>query len=291
MFITAVFGIQPLIAEQPTVESLERRIKVLEEKMAALDAQVSEARNKEDKSLSPDSVARGEIIVNVSEDGHIRVEGQELDDDAFTKILKSVATKFPNQPVRIRGDLTTKYQNIVHVIDLCQSAGISNISFATAKKKAEQAGAGHSNTDSAVQATSPVDLSGATSENALDKNVGKWVTFTGKWQNTKEGGLSNGHVSISPTGGSAYIVGSTGTLTGYLTRIIVPVRHSQLSDKARQYPPPGKYYYIDKDPPARNSADPTKAEPAGAGQPATKPADKAPVKDQPSPPTPRVVPR
>jgi hypothetical protein len=32
-------------------------------------------------------------------------------------------------------------------------------------------------------------------------------------------------------------------------------------------------------------------EPAGAGQPATQPADKAPAKDQPSPPTSKVSPR
>lgn len=74
---------------------------------------------------------KGEIIINILEDGVIRVEGSTVDLTQLHEKLAAIAQQFENQPVRIRGDGKVAYQRIVEVIDTCQKAGIWNISFAT----------------------------------------------------------------------------------------------------------------------------------------------------------------
>ena len=74
---------------------------------------------------------KGEIIINVLQDGVIRVEGVTVDLGQLHDKLAAIARHFENQPVRIRGDGEVAYQRIVEVIDTCQKAGIWNISFAT----------------------------------------------------------------------------------------------------------------------------------------------------------------
>ena len=139
IFITALLGIQPAVAEEPTVETLIQKIEILEQRVATLSAQVAASRRKEQAVAAPDSVTRGEIILNVLVDGRFQVEDKTMDDEELARRLKAVAAQYPNQPVRIRGDMNTKYQNIVHVIDLCQKSGIWNISFASAKLSDDQA--------------------------------------------------------------------------------------------------------------------------------------------------------
>lgn len=74
---------------------------------------------------------RGEIIINILNDGTIRVEGLTVDLPQLNEKLSAIAKQYQNQPVRIRGDGGVPYQRIVEVIDTCQKAGIWNISFAT----------------------------------------------------------------------------------------------------------------------------------------------------------------
>ena len=74
---------------------------------------------------------RGEIIINVLENGTIRVEGLAVDRQQLLDKLSAIARLYENQPVRIRGDGNVAYQRIVEVIDICQKAGVWNISFAT----------------------------------------------------------------------------------------------------------------------------------------------------------------
>ena len=80
----------------------------------------------------------GEIIINILEDGSIKVEGVVVDLPQLHDKLKAIAVNFENQPVRIRGDGQVLYQRIVEVIDTCQKAGIWNISFATQRPKAQE---------------------------------------------------------------------------------------------------------------------------------------------------------
>lgn len=79
----------------------------------------------------------GEIIVNVRADGTVSVWGQQKTHAQLSETLREIATQHKNQPVRLRGDATTEFQEIVKVMDVCQRAGIWNISFATQKAPAE----------------------------------------------------------------------------------------------------------------------------------------------------------
>ena len=126
-----------MFAEEPTIESLSRRIEVLEQKVATLSAQVAASGHKGQTAAAPDSVTRGEIVLSVLADGQFRVEGKMMDDAEIARRFKAIATQYPDQAVRIRGDTNTKYQNVVRAIDLCQKAGIWNISFATVKPNDE----------------------------------------------------------------------------------------------------------------------------------------------------------
>jgi biopolymer transport protein ExbD len=73
----------------------------------------------------------GEIIVNIDKTGVTIVNGRTLADDALDTMLRQVAQLFPGQPVLIRADKATAYEHVIRVLDLCRSADIWNISFAT----------------------------------------------------------------------------------------------------------------------------------------------------------------
>lgn len=73
----------------------------------------------------------GEIILNILKDGSVIVNGRLLNDPELSDMLKRLAELFPGQPVVIRADRQTAYENVVNVLDRCREADIWNISFAT----------------------------------------------------------------------------------------------------------------------------------------------------------------
>ena len=75
----------------------------------------------------------GEIIVNLSKDGRISVNGGELTHAALGERLARVAKFYPGQPVIIRADKDTAYEKVVSLIDVCRGADIWNFSLATEK--------------------------------------------------------------------------------------------------------------------------------------------------------------
>jgi len=79
----------------------------------------------------------GEIIVNVSADGRIGVNGQSLTRDDLGTRLKRIAALYPGQPVIVRADRSTKYDDIVGVIDTCRLADVWNISFAVKSEEGD----------------------------------------------------------------------------------------------------------------------------------------------------------
>jgi biopolymer transport protein ExbD len=74
----------------------------------------------------------GEVIINILQDGRVRINQRELDDPALLSLLKRVVGLFPGQPVVIRADRQTSYEHVIRVLDLCRQADIWNILFATA---------------------------------------------------------------------------------------------------------------------------------------------------------------
>jgi biopolymer transport protein ExbD len=82
---------------------------------------------------------QGEIIINVSRDGTIVVSGQTLDDDRLGVVLKRLVSVYPGQPVLIRADRKTAYEQVVRVLDICRRCDVWNVSFATALPEPESA--------------------------------------------------------------------------------------------------------------------------------------------------------
>jgi len=76
-----------------------------------------------------------EEIINIRSDGTIVMEKQDYTLDELQAKMERLARVNKNQPIRIRGDADTRYQDVVNVIDRCRKAGIWNVSFATQKPK------------------------------------------------------------------------------------------------------------------------------------------------------------
>lgn len=136
IFTTALLGIPTVTAEEPTIESLTRKIEVLEKSVANLGSQLALSR----MEVKPGSGSRvkGELVLYVLKDGRIQVKGETTNDVEVSERLKAVAEQVPDHPVRIFGDPETKYQNIVRVVDLCQKSGIWNITLATTQPYADE---------------------------------------------------------------------------------------------------------------------------------------------------------
>lgn len=81
----------------------------------------------------------GEIILNISKDGKVSLNQRELDMDVLREKLKKLSSYYPGQPVVLRADKETKYEDVMRVIDTCRQADIWNFSMATQEE--EKAGA------------------------------------------------------------------------------------------------------------------------------------------------------
>ena len=75
--------------------------------------------------------AISEINVNIRQSGELVINGEVLTEQELQTKLRAIVAVYQNQPVRLRGDGEITYQTLMGVIDICQQAGIWNISFAT----------------------------------------------------------------------------------------------------------------------------------------------------------------
>lgn len=73
----------------------------------------------------------GEIIINVLQTGETVVNGRTVSEAELGGMLARLADLFPGQPVLLRADKATAYENVIRVLDRCRQADIWNISFAT----------------------------------------------------------------------------------------------------------------------------------------------------------------
>ena len=77
----------------------------------------------------------GEIIINITQDGRVSVNQQDLTLDALKTRLDRLARYFPGQPVVLRADKATRYEDLIKVVDTCRKADIWNFSMATSEDK------------------------------------------------------------------------------------------------------------------------------------------------------------
>ncbi len=76
----------------------------------------------------------GEVIVNVTESGNVRLNGMNVELPDLEKRISKLSKIYPDQSVIIRADRVTKYEHLVKVIDTCRKAGVWNFSLATSNE-------------------------------------------------------------------------------------------------------------------------------------------------------------
>ncbi|WP_075794865.1 ExbD/TolR family protein [Massilia putida] len=82
-------------------------------------------------SLDPATAGPAPLIIGVDAEGSLYIDGKRVSTQALHDLLKREAARDPAQPVRIDGDQAARYQDIVHVLDLCQFEGLTRVSMHT----------------------------------------------------------------------------------------------------------------------------------------------------------------
>jgi biopolymer transport protein ExbD len=82
-------------------------------------------------SLTSASASASPLIIGVDKTGKFYVDGEVIGTQALHERLRTEAARDGNRSVRIDGDRFAAYQHIVHVLDLCQLAGLTHISMHT----------------------------------------------------------------------------------------------------------------------------------------------------------------
>lgn len=82
-------------------------------------------------SLDRASAAAPPLTIGVDKQGRLYLEGDRVSVQALHDRLRLEASNDPARPIRIDGDELARYQDIVHVLDLCQFEGFTRISMHT----------------------------------------------------------------------------------------------------------------------------------------------------------------
>jgi biopolymer transport protein ExbD len=79
-----------------------------------------------------------EVVISIDAAGAIELgEGKNVSALDLKKTLERLQKSNPDSSVIVRGDSAAKWQSIVAVLNVCQSAKIWNVAFSTSKPKAE----------------------------------------------------------------------------------------------------------------------------------------------------------
>jgi biopolymer transport protein ExbD len=82
-------------------------------------------------SLEVAGAAAAPLVLSVDRQGRFYVNGDTVTVQGLHDVLKREAARDPRRQVRIEGDEQVPYQHIVHVLDLCQFEGLTNIGLQT----------------------------------------------------------------------------------------------------------------------------------------------------------------
>jgi len=82
-------------------------------------------------SLDRSTASAAPLIIGVDREGALYVDGSKISTQAMHDLLKREAARNPARLIRIDGDQNARYQDIVHVLELCQFEGFTNISMHT----------------------------------------------------------------------------------------------------------------------------------------------------------------
>lgn len=82
-------------------------------------------------SLVGSAAVTAPLVIGVDKSGKFYVDGAPIGTQALHDRLRQEAATDVNRGVRVDGDRAAAYQHIVHVLDLCQLAGLTRIAMHT----------------------------------------------------------------------------------------------------------------------------------------------------------------
>jgi biopolymer transport protein ExbD len=82
-------------------------------------------------TLTAGDAAKAPLVIGIDAQGGLYVDNARTTLQALHDRLREEAGRSPGRPVRIDGDRRTPYQHIVHVLDLCQFEGLTQVSMHT----------------------------------------------------------------------------------------------------------------------------------------------------------------
>ncbi len=82
------------------------------------------------------------LIIGIGKDGRTFLGSGDLiepvDTERLHQRLRAAAKLNPNQRVRIDGDRNARFEDIVHIVDLCQFEGLKNVGLHTRKNPGDR---------------------------------------------------------------------------------------------------------------------------------------------------------
>lgn len=82
-------------------------------------------------SLDRATASAPPLAIGIDKKGVFYLDGNRISVQGLHARLRQEAAVDPNRPIRIEGDEMARYQDIVHVLDLCQFEGLTKISMRT----------------------------------------------------------------------------------------------------------------------------------------------------------------
>ena len=82
-------------------------------------------------SLDRAGARESPLTIGVDQKGKLYLDGSSVSVEGLHDRLRQEAANNPGRPIRIDGDEMARYQDIVHVLDLCQFEGFTRISMHT----------------------------------------------------------------------------------------------------------------------------------------------------------------
>jgi biopolymer transport protein TolR len=84
-------------------------------------------------SAAPVPAGGAPLVLSLEGPGQLRLDGQALDESTLAQRLRAVAALDPDTELHLHADRRVPYGEVLRLLDLAQTAGLSRIAFAAEK--------------------------------------------------------------------------------------------------------------------------------------------------------------
>lgn len=126
MFLPLPFKIITIVIGGVFFVGVENRVDVQNQKMQVEALEMVGAM----PAQAEPRVAPVGVVIVVNVDGSFTVAGKKITEDQLHELLRAKVTMTPNQAVVIKAANQTPHQKVISGLELCQKAGVKNVSLA-----------------------------------------------------------------------------------------------------------------------------------------------------------------